>query len=183
MSEVSQPTVERVLGRLCDGRLIEPGERYVALVSGGRDSVCLLDALVTICGSEAVEVLHVNYGLRGGDADADELHVRGLCESYGVGAAVLQAAAPPRTGNLQAWARDLRYGEAAKLALASGARIATGHTASDQVETILYRLAASPGRRALLGMARRDGRLIRPLLGSTREETAEYCRERGLTWR
>ena len=62
-------------------------------------------------------------------------------------------------------------------------RVATGHTASDQVETILYRLAASPGRRALLGMPAREGRLVRPLLELTREQTAAYCRARGLSWR
>ena len=63
------------------------------------------------------------------------------------------------------------------------ALVAAGHTATDQVETILYRLAASPGRRALLGMSPREGELVRPLLGLTREETAAYCRERGLAWR
>jgi tRNA(Ile)-lysidine synthase len=60
---------------------------------------------------------------------------------------------------------------------------AAGHTASDQVETVLYRLAASPGRRALLGMAAREGRLIRPLLGVSRAETAAHCEARGLAWR
>ena len=91
-------------------------------------------------------------------------------------------------GNLQAWAREVRYAAAQDAAdRASGegrdACIATGHTASDQVETILYRLAASPGRRALLGMPAVEGRLIRPLLGVTREQTAAYCEERGLRWR
>jgi len=96
-------------------------------------------------------------------------------------------------GNLQAWARDLRYGAAIELAeeLDEHARtpgqrqaiVAAGHTASDQVETILYRLAASPGRRALLGMRASEGRLVRPLLGVTREQTGEYCAARGLVWR
>ena len=67
-----------------------------------------------------------------------------------------------------------------ELALARGADVAAGHTATDQVETILYRLASSPSRRALLGMRPRDGLLVRPLLGFTREQTAAYCRERGL---
>jgi tRNA(Ile)-lysidine synthase len=58
-----------------------------------------------------------------------------------------------------------------------------GHTATDQAETILYRLAASPGRRAVLGMEAESGRLVRPLLGVTREETAAWCRRRGLRWR
>jgi tRNA(Ile)-lysidine synthase len=61
--------------------------------------------------------------------------------------------------------------------------LATGHTATDQAETVLYRLAASPGRRALLGMAPREGRLVRPLLDLTREETAAHCGARGLPWR
>jgi tRNA(Ile)-lysidine synthase len=69
------------------------------------------------------------------------------------------------------------------MAEAKDALVATGHTASDQVETILYRLAASPGRRALQGMVASEGRLIRPLLAVTREETAAYCEARGLTWR
>ena len=69
------------------------------------------------------------------------------------------------------------------MAGAGGSLVAAGHTASDQVETVLYRLAAAPGRRALLGMAAREGRLVRPLLDVTREETAAYCAERGLPWR
>ena len=61
--------------------------------------------------------------------------------------------------------------------------MAAGHTRTDQVETILYRLASSPSRRALYGMPAREGLLIRPLLSVTREETAAYCTERGLSWR
>ena len=89
----------------------------------------------------------------------------------------------PRTGNLQAWARDQRLGAAAGLATTRGARVATGHTMSDQAETVLYRLAASPGRRALLGMRAEDGLLVRPLLDVSREETESHCRSRGLSWR
>jgi tRNA(Ile)-lysidine synthase len=85
-------------------------------------------------------------------------------------------------GNLQAWARAQRYGVAAQIALARGADVAAGHTATDQVETILYRLASSPSRRALLGMRPRDGALVRPLLAFTRQDTAAYCRARELSW-
>ena len=90
---------------------------------------------------------------------------------------------PESPGNLQAWARDVRYTAAARLAEARDATIVTGHTADDQVETILYRLASSPSRRALLGMKERDGRLARPLLGTTRAEVTAYYEERGLGWR
>jgi tRNA(Ile)-lysidine synthase len=89
----------------------------------------------------------------------------------------------PDTGNLQAWARDERYRAAGALAERNHADVAVGHTATDQVETILYRLASSPSRRALLGMNARDGRLVRPLLSFTREQTATYCTDRGLSWR
>src|SRR4029453_7841422 len=81
----------------------------------------------------------------------------------------------------QAGARALPSAKAAKRA--GAATIAVAHTASDQAETILYRLAASPGRRALLGMEARSGSIVRPLLGVTREETGAWCRARGLQWR
>jgi tRNA(Ile)-lysidine synthase len=146
----------------------------VVLLSGGRDSVCLLDLAVRRAGP--VTALHVNYGLRE-SADGDEAFCRELCERLDVPLRVRRAGAPE--GNLQAWAREVRYAEAQRL----DGLIATGHTATDQVETVLYRLAASPGRRALLGMPERDGRVIRPLLGCTREQVTAYCVERGLAWR
>jgi tRNA(Ile)-lysidine synthase len=159
----------------------------VVMLSGGRDSTCLLDVAVALLGAGALTALHVNYGLRE-DAAGDERHCRELCERLGVEIEVVRApatspAAEGEAGNLQAWARELRYAAGTEIAERGDALLATGHTASDQVETILYRLAASPGRRALLGMVAAEGRLIRPLLGMTREQTGAYCLERGLAWR
>jgi tRNA(Ile)-lysidine synthase len=175
---------DRMLDRIRDGGLLAPGRPLVVLLSGGRDSVCLLDVAVELCGAAAVGALHVNYGLRDAAA-ADEAHCAGLCEQLGVGLDVERVSRPDAAGNLQAWARDVRYGAGARLAADRGARLAAGHTASDQAETILYRLAASPGRRALLGMPDEAGLLVRPLLraGLTREDTAAWCRARGLAWR
>lgn len=155
--------------------LIAAGEPLVVLLSGGRDSVCLLDCAVAL--GARVTALHVNYGLRD-DAAEDERHCAALCERLGA-ELVVERPEPREAGNLQAWARDVRYAAAARL----GPTVATGHTATDQAETILYRLAASPGRRALLGMAPREGAVVRPLLGVTRAETAAHCAERGLPWR
>lgn len=163
--------------------LLAGQQPLLAMVSGGRDSTCLLDVCVAIRGRGAVSALHVNYGLRE-QAGAEEAHCRELCERLGVEIEVVRAerrAGEP--GNVQAWARSIRYEAAARGAARSGGLIAAGHTASDQAETILYRLAASPGRRALLGMAPREGSLVRPLLSITREQTESYCRERGLAWR
>jgi tRNA(Ile)-lysidine synthase len=111
----------------------------------------------------------VNHRLRGDDSEVDARFCIGT-----LGAEVVEL---DGRGLAEAGLRDLRY------SVARDRLRATGHTASDQVETILYRLASSPSRRALLGMRRRDGRLIRPLLAFTREQTAAYCVARGLAWR
>lgn len=171
-----------LLDRVRATGLLPAAGPVVVLLSGGRDSVCLLDVAVRLAGPEAVSALHVNYGLRDA-AGADEMFCRELCERLEVALDVEAAQRPGDTGNLQAWARDVRLGAGARIALARHAHLATGHTASDQAETVLYRLAASPGRRALLGMSARDGLLLRPLLGVTREETAAHCAARGLSWR
>ncbi|HET9105164.1 MAG TPA: tRNA lysidine(34) synthetase TilS [Solirubrobacteraceae bacterium] len=177
-----------------DAGLLASGRPVVVMFSGGRDSTCLLDLAVRIAGPDAVTAVHANYGLRGA-ADADERHCAEVCEALAVQLDVRRpvrsgasgsAAGGAGEGNLQAWARAERYRAANDLAIARGADVAAGHTRSDQVETILYRIASSPSRRALLGMrARQDSRpaLIRPLLAFTREQTAAYCTERGLRWR
>ena len=155
--------------------LVVAGEPLLVLLSGGADSVCLLDVAIEL--EAGVAALHVNYGLRDG-ADADERFCGDLCERLGVPLTVERAAGAPE-GNVQAWARELRYAVAERTAEGD---YATGHTMSDQAETVVYRLAASPGRRALLGMEPRRGRLVRPLLAVTREDTREWCRARGLEW-
>ena len=160
--------------------LLSPGTPVVVLLSGGRDSVCLLDCAVAL-GADVV-ALHVNYGLRAG-ADADEAFCWSLCSSLGVALTVHRPRRSSSGGNVQAWARDERLSEGERVALARRSSVATGHTASDQAETVLHRLASSPGRRALLGMSPRDGGLIRPLLGVSRSETAQHNQSRGLAWR
>jgi tRNA(Ile)-lysidine synthase len=159
-----------------DGLLAGP---VVVLFSGGRDSTCLLDLAART--SPRCAALHVNYGLRE-EAGDDEAHCAAVCAELGVELAV-ERPTRPESGNVQAWARDQRYAHAARIARARGAVVASGHTATDQVETVLYRLASSPGRRALLGMRERSGRLVRPLLFTSRADTAAYCTERGLAWR
>lgn len=176
---------DAVAERVRAGGLLPHGRAVVVLLSGGRDSVCLLDLAVLLAGEAAVSALHVDYGLRGDGSAADAAHCEQLAERLGVALTIERAQVPGDAGNLQAWARDVRYAAGLRLAVARGARLAAGHTASDQAETVLYRLAASPGRRALLGMEDERGLLVRPLLraGLTREETAAWCRARGLAWR
>src|SRR5215218_6093300 len=107
--------------------LLSEGLATVAMLSGGRDSVCLLDLAVAVRGAAGVTALHVNYGLRD-DADADQSHCEDLCERLGVALEVERPRRPEGPGNLQAWARDCRYAAAAALAEARDATIVTGHT-------------------------------------------------------
>jgi tRNA(Ile)-lysidine synthase len=174
-----------VRGALARFGLLESAEPIVVMLSGGRDSLCLLDALARYRSPAGLCALHVNHGLRGRESEEDERFCVELCRERAVAIRVAHSGPRPARGNLQAWARERRYAEARALAaeLGRGALIATAHTASDQVETILYRLAASPGRRALLGICERRGALVRPLLSITREQTTAYCRALGLRWR
>ena len=170
--------MERALDVARESGLIAPGEPLLVLLSGGADSVCLLDVALRL--DARVTALHVNYGLRPG-APADEEYCRALCSRLGVELEVERVElSDDDPGNLQAQARELRYAAAERIAEGD---YAAAHTASDQAETVLYRLAVSPGSRALLGMAPRRGRLVRPLLEATRDETHGYCEARDLLWR
>jgi tRNA(Ile)-lysidine synthase len=158
---------------------IEP--RVLVMVSGGADSVCLLHVTADLLGTARVHALHVNHGLRAA-APEEERFCADLCARMGVELHVERVEIPPR-GNTEALAREARYEAAERVRASAGLDlIATGHTATDQVETILYRLASSPGRRALLGMEPIRGRVARPLLTVPRADTRAYCAEAGLPW-
>jgi tRNA(Ile)-lysidine synthase len=167
---------EAALDAARDSGLVRPPEPLLVMVSGGGDSVALLDIAHRLGAS--VSALHVNYGLREG-ADEDEALVRRLCDERGIPLTVERVELGDE-GNLQERARDTRYALAERIAEGD---YAAAHTASDQAETVLYRLAVSPGSRALHGMSPRRGRLVRPLLAVTREEVRDYLRARGLEWR
>src|SRR5512133_3368257 len=119
---------DELLDRVRATGLLGAGDEVVVLLSGGRDSVCLLDVAVELgCAARA---LHVNYRLRA-EADGDEAHCRALCERLGVALTVHRAARPEDApGNLQAWARDVRY--AAATEMAGGDLVAGGRPASAQ---------------------------------------------------
>jgi tRNA(Ile)-lysidine synthase len=146
--------------------LIPVAGEIVCLVSGGADSTCLWHALGAL--GYRVSAVHVNHRLRGAEADEDAR----LCRDA-LGAEVIEA--PPAQAGTEAELRELRYSATA------GRPRATGHTASDQVETILYRLAAS-GTTTGIRLKRDDG-VVRPLLTLWREETEAYCTAEGLQFR
>jgi tRNA(Ile)-lysidine synthetase-like protein len=144
--------------------LIAPGGEITCLVSGGPDSTCLWHVLREL--GYSVSALHVNHGLRGPESDEDAR----FCAER-LGAEVVDG----RGGKTEEEWRDIRY------AFATDRLRATGHTASDQVETVLYRLVASGAPKGI--KPRREDGVVRPLLPVWREETEDYCRAEGLEFR
>ncbi len=157
------PVLERIEAFIRQHDLIQPGGKVTCLVSGGADSTCLWHALGAL--GYRISALHVDHGLRGTESDEDARFCR---ETFG-------AEVVNTVGTTEVALRDARY------SFATDRLRATGHTASDQVETVLYRLVSS-GRAGGIKPRREDG-VVRPLLGVWREETEAYCRERGLTFR
>jgi tRNA(Ile)-lysidine synthase len=147
--------------------LIEPGGAVTCLVSGGADSTCLWHVLREL-GYE-VSALHVNHGLRGPESEEDARFCREV-----LGAEVVDASCKLQLGT-EGELREVRY------SFATDRLRATGHTASDQVETILYRLVSSASTRGI--KARREDGVVRPLLTVWRKETEAYCRAESLEYR
>ncbi len=96
--------VATILDRVRDEALLVTGRPVIVMLSGGRDSTCLLDVAVQVSGAGAVSALHVNYGLRDGAGD-DERHCRALCAELGVELTIDRPDQKAAAGNVQAWAR------------------------------------------------------------------------------
>lgn len=159
------------------------GARLGVAVSGGADSVFLLEALREL-GYE-LHVLHVNHGLRGEESEEDERFVRELARRHGLPVSVHRAAPPPADANLEQELRRIRYRFFQQARAGHRLeRVATGHTRSDQAETVLLRLARGAGVRGLCGIhpVNRNG-IIRPLIETGRAEIRQWLAGRGLAWR
>ncbi|HWE82119.1 MAG TPA: tRNA lysidine(34) synthetase TilS [Gaiellaceae bacterium] len=155
----------RIEEQIRTNELIAPGGEILCLVSGGADSSCLFHSLREL--GYRVAALHVDHGLRGSESEGD---ARFCAEA--LGAEVVRA---PGAGLTEAALRDLRY------AVCKDRLRATGHTASDQVETILYRLVTGGSTKGI--KRRREDGVVRPLLPLWREETEAFCRARGVAFR
>src|SRR3954466_14631548 len=155
---------QRVEAFIRDEALIAHGGEVTVLVSGGADSTCLWHVLRRL--GYRVSALHVNHGLRGEESETDARFCRELYDAEVVDG---------RGGTTEDELRRIRYG------FATNRVRATGHTLSDQVETVLYRLVSS-GNAKGIKPKRKDG-VVRPLLTLWREETEAYCRAEGLEFR
>lgn len=179
--------LKKVEAYIRENQMIEKGDKVLAAVSGGADSVCLLHILVSlrkILGCEICAV-HVHHGLRGAEADGDAEYVRELSDMWEVPCLVVYedvAGYASRRGiGVEEAGRELRYLAFEREARGRGAqKIAVAHHQDDQAETILHNLFRGSGIKGLAGMAPVRGKIIRPLLAVTRREILEYLGQRGI---
>lgn len=159
--------IDRLESSIREQELIEPGGEVTVLVSGGADSTCLWHALGEL--GYRVSALHVAHGLRGAESDEDARFCR-----EALGAEIVPCVSETQGATEAAW-RELRY------SFATDRLRATGHTASDQVESVLLGLVASGSPQRI--KAKREDGVVRPLLRVWREETRAWCDERALPYR
>lgn len=161
------------------------GSKILVGVSGGPDSVCLLDILVFLSKKYAwqLHIAHINYGLRDMHSDEDEAFVKNLAQHYKIPYSVLKPKIT-QTTNLEEILRDIRYAffeETRKAHVLDS--VAVAHTLDDQAETVLMRLIRGSGLSGLRSMQPKTGTVIRPLLETTRKDVLHYLKKQGLIYR
>ena len=187
---------EEILAKVCtffwEEKMLCPGAplRLAAAVSGGADSMAMLRILLALQPEfgYVLSACHVNHGLRGETADRDEAFVQAECARLGVPLRVFHAAElagevglPPEHAG-EDWARRLRYACFARLCKEGIDAVATAHTANDQAETLLLRLARGTGLHGAAGIRPVRGYYLRPLLCLTRADTESFCCAAGQAW-
>ncbi|HPI33644.1 MAG TPA: tRNA lysidine(34) synthetase TilS, partial [candidate division Zixibacteria bacterium] len=185
----SEVMLNKVRQAIRDGHLLAPGDAVLVGLSGGPDSVALLHALWALRKELglALTAVYINHGIRPAAAKREERFCAALCRQLAVELTIVREDIPMLAGRerkgLEETARDYRYRIYERLADERGCRrIALGHQANDQAETVLFRVLRGTGRRGLAGIPRKRGRVIRPLLDVWRDEILGYLKEHRLTF-
>ncbi len=179
MKDRAEETIKRY-------KMLRSGDRVTVGISGGADSVALLFFLHSVKDQYGIilSACHVNHNLRAGESDRDEIFVRTLCQKLGillVVASVDAAGEARKTGlSVEEAARNLRYQSLADAA--DGGKIATAHTLSDSMETVLINMTRGTGLKGLTGIPPVRGMIIRPLIRCTRAQVENYCTENDLLY-
>ena len=199
--------LERAERYIREKDMLSHGDIVIAGVSGGADSMCLLDVLITLGKKHgwSVRTVHVHHGIRGSSADEDASYVSAYCEKEGIPCTVARFDVPAyakwqgvsleeggRMVRREVFASEMRKAaeEGGTSLSGSGAgdtgirvRVALAHQMDDQAETVLYQLSRGGGLAAFGGMHPVSGNVIRPLLFARRGEIEAYLRARGIAWR
>ena len=181
--------IEKVLKFIEKYHMIVKGDKVIAGISGGADSVFLLFVLLELQKRLGIDIVsvHINHGIRGAAADADEQFVRELCVRHGVESVVyhenVELIAKNRKQSLEEAGRTVRR-EAFEKALLKygGTKIAMAHHQNDNAETLLMNLARGAGLKGLGGIRPVNGKVIRPLLCLSRQEIEVYLQEKGCSY-
>lgn len=176
---------EQVKQYIADKQLLEPGEKVVVGLSGGADSVALLNILVSL-GYKCIAA-HCNFHLRGAESDRDAAFVKQICEEGDIELFSVdfdtEDYARAKSISIEMAARDLRYQWFEDLCFRLGVdHVAIAHHRDDSVETVLLNLTRGTGIRGLTGIPPKNGRIVRPLLNITRYDILNYLRKNDLTF-
>ena len=181
------PILKQVMACIAEHELIADGERVLVALSGGPDSVALLHLLCRLRKSHRLELsaAYINHHIRPRSAVREERFCGQLCGRLGVEFIPIRedipALAKKKRLSLEEAARDFRYETFNRLADQHGFdRVALGHHADDQVETILFRLFRGTGPSGLTGIPAKRGKIIRPLLGISKAEILSYLKRHKL---
>lgn len=177
--------LKRVQNTVAIHQLWQPKERFIIAVSGGPDSLCLLDVLFLLSQKYefTLHIAHVNYRLRGKDSDLDEACVKERALTYGLPFTILHPK-KTSTANLEEQLRNIRYHFLEKLRVQKKyTLIAVAHHQDDQAETFLLRLLRGSGMAGLSAMRPKNNFVVRPLLHMSREDILQYLKERHITYR
>lgn len=165
--------------------MMERGDVVVAAVSGGADSMALLNALFSMREELGITLLacHVNHNLRGEESLRDERFVRKFCNERKIELEVYSVEIKPdKHESIEERARKARYECFDRLCAERNAKLATAHTASDNAETVLINLLRGTGTKGLGGIPPVRGKIIRPLLRCSRKEIEYYCAAHGIEY-
>ncbi len=168
--------------------LFKNGDSIAVALSGGADSICLLNILYSLKGKYnlTLSACHLNHKIRGAEALRDVEFVRSTCKSMGIPLYLKEADIPAlalaRKQSQELCAREERYSFFEEISSRYGVKIATAHTASDNFETLLYNIARGVSFNGMQGILPKRENIIRPLIFATRAQVEQYCAENSLSY-
>lgn len=168
--------------------MLKNGDSVIVALSGGADSVALLDSLNSIKEKYNLTLyaVHINHGLRGEESQRDENFCKTLCEKYGIKLFVrhenVAELAKKNKISEELCGRNVRYAVFEELSKQLSAKVATAHTASDNAETLLFNITRGASLGGVSAIPPVRGNIIRPLIECTRAEIEQYCSEKNLAY-